>query len=65
MLDGERSGPVANSVVLTNVAPSYAPGRVLVSSSVVRGDASEPAVRAHLSRLYGVATGAWQHVATY
>ncbi|MCW2679735.1 MAG: hypothetical protein JWM62_1136 [Frankiales bacterium] len=65
VLDGERSGPVANTVVLTNAAPSYAPGRHLVSSSVVSGDTSEPAVRQHLSRLYGVDTTRWEHVATY
>ena len=65
VLDGERSGPVTNTVVLTNAAPSYAPGAVLVSSSVVRGPATEPEVRAHLSRLYGVATSRWQHVRTY
>ena len=65
VLDGERSGPVTNSVVLTNAAPSYAPGRVLVSSSVVGAAASEPEVRAHLSRLYGVDTSRWAHVRTY
>ena len=65
VLDGEASGPVANTVVLTNAAPSYAPGRHLVSSSVVSGDAAEPVVRAHLSRLYGVDTAAWEHVAAY
>jgi len=65
VLDGEGSGPVANTIVLTNAAPSYAPGRCLVSSSVVRGDASEPAVRSHLARLYGVDTGGWEHVAAY
>jgi phytoene dehydrogenase-like protein len=65
VLDGERSGPVANTVVLTNAAPSYAPGRHLVSSSVVVGDASEEAVREHLSRIYGVDTAGWEHVAAY
>ena len=65
VLDGERRGPVANTVVLSNVAPSYAPGRHLVSSSVVSGDAGEPAVRAHLARLYGVDTSRWEHVAHY
>ena len=65
VLDGERSGPVVNTVVLTNAAPSYAPGRHLVSSSVVSGDAAEPTVRAHLARLYGVDTAPWQHVAAY
>jgi len=65
VLDGERSGPVANTVVLTNAAPTYAPGRHLVSSSVVSGDASEPVVRAHLARLYGVDTRRWEAVASY
>ena len=65
VLDGEASGPVANTVVLTNAAPSYAPGRHLVSSSVVAGNASEPVVRAHLARLYGVDTARWEHVAAY
>ena len=65
VLDGERSGPVVNTVVLTNAVPSYAPGRHLVSSSVVSGDAAEPAVRAHLARLYDVDTRSWQHVARY
>ena len=65
VLDGERSGPVANSIVLTHSVPSYAPHRVLVASSVVSGDASEPVVRRHLARLYGVDTTHWQHVRTY
>jgi phytoene dehydrogenase-like protein len=65
VLDGERSGPVVNSVVLTQAAPSYAPGRHLVSSSVVTGDDGEPAVRAHLARLYGVDTSRWEHVRAY
>ena len=65
VLDGELSGPVTNTVVLTNAAPSYAPGRHLVSSSVVTGDAREPAVRAHLARLYGVDTSRWEAVAAY
>ena len=65
VLDGEASGPVVNTVVLTNAAPTYAPRRCLVSSSVVSGDAAEPGVRAHLSRLYDVETRDWQHVATY
>jgi len=65
VLDGERSGPVANTVVMTNAAPSYATGRILVSSSVVSGDADEPVVRTHLARLYGVDTRGWEHVARY
>ena len=65
VLDAERAGPVANTVVLTNAAPSYAPGRHLVSSSTLKTGTPEPAVRQHLSRLYGVDTSRWEHVAAY
>lgn len=65
VLDGERSGPVTNTLVLTNAAPSYAPGRHLVSSSTVTVGATETEVRQHLARLYGVDTAPWEHVATY
>lgn len=71
VLDGERHGPVTNTVVLTAAAPTYSTeGRALVSSSVV-GDygrdatALERAVRGHLATLYGADTRRWEHVATY
>ena len=65
VLDGERSGPVTNTVVLTNAAPSYAPGRHLVSSSTLAAGVPELEVRRHLSRLYGVDTAPWRPVAAY
>lgn len=69
LVDGQGRGPVLNTVVLTNAAPSYATGgRTLVSASSLGEHAdseTEAQVRAHLARLYGVATGGWQHVATY
>ena len=65
VLDGERSGPVVNTVVLTNAAPEYAPGRHLVSSSSLGAPVPEPEVRAHLGRVYGVDTAGWEHVARY
>jgi phytoene dehydrogenase-like protein len=65
VLDADRRGPVASTVVLTNAAPAYAPGRVLVSASVVDGDAEERAVRTHLAWMYGGDVASWQHVARY
>ncbi|HSK26648.1 MAG TPA: NAD(P)/FAD-dependent oxidoreductase [Jiangellales bacterium] len=68
-VDGQARGPLVNTVVLTQAAPSYATGgRTLVSSSAlgVHDDAgSERAARAHLQVLYGVDTRGWRHVATY
>ena len=45
-LDADRRGPVVNSAVLTDVAPSYATGRCLVSSTVLGADGSSQAERA-------------------
>jgi phytoene dehydrogenase-like protein len=67
-LDADRRGPLVNSAVLTDIAPSYAPDRVLVSSTVLGADPSaemEHAVRRHAGVLYGSDTSRWEHVATY
>ena len=64
----DASRPLVNTVVLTNAAPSYAPGKVLVSSSALGihdSVESEAAVRAHLASLYAMSTSSWEHVATY
>lgn len=69
VVDGQRRGPVVNSAVLSNAAPSYASeGRVLVSSSslgVHDDPSSERDVRGHLGLLYGTDTRGWTHAATY
>ncbi len=66
VLDGEGRGPVVNSMVLTNAAPSYSPdARALVSTSVLGTDPpDDAALRRELERLYGVATADWEHLAT-
>lgn len=65
VLDGDRREIVANTVVISQAAPSYAPaGRHLVSTSVVGVDGPpEPVVRAELGRLYGVDPSSWSVVA--
>ena len=69
ILDGERRGPLVNTVVLTHAAPDYAPaGSALVSASALGAGetiADENAVREHLAWLYGVPTADWELLATY
>jgi hypothetical protein len=69
VVDGQRRGPVVNTVVLTHTAPSYASaGRVLVASSALgvrREAATEADVRGHLGLLYGADTRSWQLVGHY
>ncbi len=67
-VDADHRGPVVNSAVVTDVVPSYAPGRTLIASTVLGEDgssAAERAAREHLAKIYGVTTGSWEHVRTY
>ena len=65
LVDTERK--ILNTVVLSEVAATYAPGgRALISSSVLGDRADrEPDVRARLAELYGTDTAGWDHLATY
>ncbi|MBY8873765.1 FAD-dependent oxidoreductase [Micromonospora sp. PLK6-60] len=66
LVDGDRRELVANTVVVSRAAPTYAPaGRHLVATSVVGPLAPpEPVIRAELARLYGRATADWTHLTT-
>ena len=69
ILDGDRRGPLVNTVVLTHAAPDYAPaGAALISASALgvwETPAHEQAVREHLAWLYGVPTRDWELLASY
>src|SRR5690606_33269818 len=61
---GGPAGPVWNTAVVSEVAPSYAPaGRHLIQATTLLdrpdGRADEHAVRRDLERLYGVSTAGW------
>ncbi|MFE9919272.1 FAD-dependent oxidoreductase [Micromonospora sp. NPDC005553] len=66
LVDGDRRELVANTVVLSNAATTYAPtGRHLIATSVVGPTAPpEPTIRAELARLYGRSTADWTHLTT-
>lgn len=61
-VDGERSGPIVNSVVMSRTAPAYAPaGRHLVAASCLLGSgAGERAVRAQAERMWGAEARSWE-----
>lgn len=69
VVDGDRRGPVINSVAMTHAAPQYASdGRVLVSSSLLGTGpetTDETAIREHLALMHGVNTTGWEPVARY
>ncbi len=68
VLDPARSGPVVNTAVMSNVAPSYAPeGRHLVQATALANHQAvrEAEVREHLERMYRTSTGGWELVVAH
>jgi phytoene dehydrogenase-like protein len=65
LLDGDRREIIANTVVMSNAAPEYAPsGKSLIAASVVGvsapSTASEQVIRVELARLYDTPAGDWE-----
>jgi len=52
-------GPVINSIVISNVAPNYAPSGSGLLVATTLGDGAEEEVRAHLSYLWEVQSENW------
>jgi phytoene dehydrogenase-like protein len=68
-LDGETGGPALNVVVMSEVAPSYAPaGRSLIAAAVPGPAALEPGVHVRvgeqLAQLFGSMATDWEHLRT-
>ncbi|MEU7531228.1 NAD(P)/FAD-dependent oxidoreductase [Saccharothrix sp. NPDC042600] len=64
LVDAE-GGPVVDTAVMSEVAPSYSPDAPLVQASALDASVAEAEVRAHLARLYGVDTRRWESLARY
>lgn len=67
-LDGDRRGPVVNSAVVSDVAPTYGGRAALVASTILgaHDDAETVAdVERQLGAIYGCSTERWDLVATY
>jgi hypothetical protein len=68
-LDADHRGPLVNTAVMTNAAPTYAPaGRSLVQVTVLGADgsaATERAARTQAGLVYGVGTDTWELVTTH
>lgn len=64
-VDGRRGGPIVNTVVMSNAAPSYAPpGRHLVEASCLlpsaHGGPTEADVRRQLGEIWAADAASWQ-----
>ncbi len=67
-VDGDRRGPVVNTAVVSDAAPTYCRAGSLIAATVLGGDAGpdlDRQVRGQLGLVYGSSTDAWERVATY
>ena len=61
----KSSGPIINSIAISNLSPYYAPaGKTLVSTTTLE-NASESEVRRHLAHMWKVSTQSWELVSKY
>ena len=65
VVDGQRRGPIINSVVMSDISSSYAPANQHLISTTTDLNVTESDVRRHLAILWGVDTYAWQFIAEY
>ena len=65
IVDSQNRGPVVNTIVISNMMPSYAPaGKNLISSTSILST-TESEIRRHLALLYGTDTRNWKLIAKY
>lgn len=65
VVDGQRRGPIINSVVMSDVSSNYAPANQHLMSTTTDLNVTESDVRRQLAILWGVDTYAWQFIAKY
>ena len=65
IVDGQRRGPIINSVVMSDISSSYAPNGQHLISTTTDLNVTESDVRRHLAILWGTSTHEWQFIAKY
>jgi len=65
IVDGQRRGPIINSVVMSDISSSYAPNGHHLISTTTDLNVTESDVRRHLAILWGTSTHEWRFIAKY
>ena len=65
IVDGQRRGPIMNSVVLSDISSSHAPNGQHLISTTTDLNVTESDVRRHLAIMWGTSTHEWQFIAKY
>jgi phytoene dehydrogenase-like protein len=65
VVDGQRRGPIINTVVISDISRNYAPTGQNLISTTTDLNVTESDVRRHLAILWGTSTHGWQFIAKY
>jgi phytoene dehydrogenase-like protein len=65
VVDGQKRGPIINSVVMSDISPNYAPQNQHLVSTTTDLNSTESDVRRHLAVVWGTSTHDWQFIAKY
>jgi phytoene dehydrogenase-like protein len=65
IVDGQRRGPIINSVVMSDISSSYAPAHQNLVSTTTDLNVTESDVRRHLAIMWGTSTHEWHLIAKY
>ena len=65
VVDGQKRGPIINSVVMSDISSNYAPQDQHLVSTTTDLNVTESDVRRHLAIVWGTSTHEWQFIAKY
>ena len=65
VVDGQRRGPIINTVVISDISENYAPTGQNLISTTTDLNVTESDVRRHLAILWGTSIHGWQFIAKY
>jgi phytoene dehydrogenase-like protein len=65
VVDGQRRGPIINTVVMSDISTQYAPSGQHLVSTTTDLNVTESDVRRHLAVVWGTSTHGWQFIAKY
>ena len=65
VVDGQRRGPIINTVVMSDISANYAPNGQNLVSTTTDLNVTESDARRHLAVVWGTSTHDWQFIAKY
>jgi len=65
VVDGQRRGPIINTLVISDISKNYAPTGQHLISTTTDLNVTESDVRRHLATMWGTSTHGWQFIAKY